>query len=180
VPVGGRLGAVLTALLAPDPADRPGSAAEAREALAAAPALRPLTAGGDPVEVLDQLPELPPGWTPAGPPRPGPPPRSPGPRARPGRWVAAALLGALATAAAIGLAAQRGPAAPPARQPTTSTPASTPTQTPASTQTPTRTRTGPSPAEECGWQQEGDLDTDPAGRTLRCVRTADGYRWALS
>ncbi|HST67837.1 MAG TPA: hypothetical protein VLM05_21890, partial [Mycobacteriales bacterium] len=32
----------------------------------------------------------------------------------------------------------------------------------------------------CGWQQEGDAATDGSGRSLRCVRTANGYRWQLS
>ncbi|NNG35696.1 serine/threonine-protein kinase [Nakamurella aerolata] len=57
--------ACVTALLAPDPVDRPASAAAAKELLAGAAANPfPHTVSGDPVEVLDQLPPLPPGWNP--------------------------------------------------------------------------------------------------------------------
>ena len=64
---------LLVALTAADPADRPASADAARRVLGEVPpAHRPRTADGEPVEVLVQLPDLPSGWTPAGP--PGSPP----------------------------------------------------------------------------------------------------------
>lgn len=64
----GPLHDVVAALVAPDPADRPATAAEARRALGpVVPAHSPATAAGDPVTVLHQLPDLPAGWTPAGP-----------------------------------------------------------------------------------------------------------------
>jgi eukaryotic-like serine/threonine-protein kinase len=64
----GALHDVVTALVAPDPADRPATAAAARRALGPVPpAHSPATATGDLVTVLHQLPELPPGWTPTGP-----------------------------------------------------------------------------------------------------------------
>ena len=65
---GSPLREVVAALIEADPADRPGSAAEARRALApVSPASRPLTATGEPVAILVQLPDLPAGWTAAGP-----------------------------------------------------------------------------------------------------------------
>ncbi|HEX6756072.1 MAG TPA: hypothetical protein VF109_09020, partial [Mycobacteriales bacterium] len=56
----GRLGAVVAALRAADPRDRP-TARGAREALRAQPAEPPRTAAGDRVVLLDRLPGLPPG-----------------------------------------------------------------------------------------------------------------------
>lgn len=65
---GSPLREVVAALTEPDPADRPASAAEARRALSpVSPASRPLTATGEPVAILVQLPDLPAGWTAAGP-----------------------------------------------------------------------------------------------------------------
>ncbi len=62
------LGDVIAALVEADPADRPGSAAEARRALSpVSPADRPLTSTGEPIAILVQLPDLPAGWTAAGP-----------------------------------------------------------------------------------------------------------------
>ena len=56
------------ALLRPDPDERPDDAASAAVLLAGSPVDRtPRTRDGDPIEVLDQLPELPPGWGPDGP-----------------------------------------------------------------------------------------------------------------
>lgn len=84
------LAACVTALLAPDPADRPESAASARALLAGAAANPfPHTASGDPVDVLDQLPPLPPGWDPVTGPAlaidPTSPPRSGAVRGLPAR-----------------------------------------------------------------------------------------------
>lgn len=79
----GPLRDVVAALIQEDPRDRPGSAAEARRALGRVPpADRPLTAAGELVVILVQLPELPPGWTAAGPAAPAGPARPVGP-ARP-------------------------------------------------------------------------------------------------
>nr|WP_281386820.1 serine/threonine-protein kinase [Jiangella mangrovi] len=64
---------LVTGLLAADPADRYGSAAEAREALEAVPVPAP---SGEPIEVFDQLPPWPPGWGPGGPVPVAPPPSS--------------------------------------------------------------------------------------------------------
>jgi eukaryotic-like serine/threonine-protein kinase len=67
-PGAGALHDLVAALVAPDPADRPAGAADARRALGPVPpAHSPTTATGDPVTVLDQLPVLPSGWTPTGP-----------------------------------------------------------------------------------------------------------------
>lgn len=83
----GPLAAILAALTAPDPADRPASAAAARRLLAPVrPATDPHTATGEPLIVLNQLASLPPGWTGSGPPphatplaRPTPDPEAPPP-----------------------------------------------------------------------------------------------------
>ncbi|WP_152364862.1 serine/threonine-protein kinase [Microlunatus speluncae] len=60
----GPLGGLITALLAPDPAGRIGSADQARAVLAK---IIPWGGPGAEVEVFDQLPPLPPGWGPDGP-----------------------------------------------------------------------------------------------------------------
>lgn len=107
-PVTGELAAVRARLVATDPLARFGSAAEAREALAAAPA--PVE-DGDPIEVFSHLPELPEGWGAEGPgtapqPEPATPeptPRTPMSRATRMRLIAGVL--ALAGAALLVLAA---------------------------------------------------------------------------
>jgi serine/threonine-protein kinase len=76
----GRLGAVVAALRAADPRDRP-TAQGAREALRAQPADPPRTAAGDRVVLLDRLPGLPPGWSTEGPASTAPAP-APAPAAR--------------------------------------------------------------------------------------------------
>lgn len=63
-PVSGDLADVRARLVAPDPQARYASAAEARAALAAVEVATPT---GEPVEVFDQLPELPAGWSVDGP-----------------------------------------------------------------------------------------------------------------
>ncbi len=63
-PVTGPLASVHAGLVASDPSARFGSAAEAREALRAVVVPEPQ---GEPVEVFDQLPALPSGWTAEGP-----------------------------------------------------------------------------------------------------------------
>lgn len=60
----GPLAGVLGRLVAKDPAKRYSTPAEARLALAATPVPDP---DGEPIEVFDQLPPLPPGWGPDGP-----------------------------------------------------------------------------------------------------------------
>jgi eukaryotic-like serine/threonine-protein kinase len=200
----GPLREVVAALVRPDPRERPGSAAEARQALGPVrPASRPVTAAGEPVVILVQLPELPPGWTPAGPGQPGPPPDGaavrppqlardrvtgtqpdrPAPRpaaetaAPPGgrRWTARRAVAAGAAAAAV--VVPLGLALLADR----SSGGPGPTGTPSGTPSGSPMVTGPAAAGgPCGWQQEGDATTGADGRALVCVRTADGYRWQLS
>lgn len=66
-PGDGALWDLLDAMTADDPDDRPPSAAVARDRLGAVGRDLRWQAGGEPVEVLGQLPALPPGWTSAGP-----------------------------------------------------------------------------------------------------------------
>jgi serine/threonine-protein kinase len=62
------LRSTVPALLRHDPQERPADAAAAAVLLAGSPVDQtPRTRDGDPIEVLDQLPELPPGWGPDGP-----------------------------------------------------------------------------------------------------------------
>lgn len=60
----GPLSEVISRLVATDPAQRYATATEARAALAAVPVSPP---DGEPVEVFDHVPPLPPGWGPDGP-----------------------------------------------------------------------------------------------------------------
>lgn len=61
------LAALVDRLLDPDPTRRPGSAEEALAALRATSPTASDRRGGEDIEVFDQLPPLPPGWSPGGP-----------------------------------------------------------------------------------------------------------------
>lgn len=196
-PAPGRLGAVLAALRAPDPQDRP-TPEGAREALRVGrPAAPPRTASGARVVLLDRLAALPAGWTTEGPTVPViPPPLAPAapptpagrrpehaarrrpaaehaarrPAGRDGRVGAIAVATVLVLAGA-GIVVARTGAGPETAPTAPAGPAGT-----AGTVTPTP----PGPIAEgapCGWQREGDAVSGAGGQALRCVLTGRGYRW---
>ncbi|MBC6460574.1 serine/threonine-protein kinase [Actinomadura sp. HBU206391] len=193
-----QLWSLVAGLCALDPRDRPADAAVAGELLAGcglvleSPAR---TAGGEPIEIFDQLGPLPQGWGPQGPvpqqtgaeasPRPELAGRGreaePVERARSlGRPVIAAVTaGALGLAAAGGVLAVRSMSDRPGGGPTvgsSSSPASsTPAQAPGPAGGPERDlRAGGS----CGWQDVGTVETTTDGRRVRCTfRSDDTYYW---
>ena len=203
---GSPLREVVAALVAADPADRPDSAAAARRALAPVrPAEPPLTAAGEPVTVLVQLPPLPAGWTRTGPP-PGTTPaedreRVPDPPTGPVRAQPGGTRRDLPTGPAGGATPPTGrPAGPGRRRLRRRMVAATAVvflaaggtagvalladrDAPGGPSDPSSSPATPPPAvpaaagDPCGWQQEGDVATASDGRTVTCVRIGDGYRW---
>ncbi|MGZ0152042.1 serine/threonine-protein kinase [Kribbella sp. WER1] len=116
---GGPLADFVHHLTAPDPANRPATAAAAAQLLAAIPTT-PWATGPDAPEVFDQLPPLPPPWTPTGPqpttttPPPTqhlqiqPPPRTPPATGRPATGEPPAPVGAAGAPGAPAPANPRG------------------------------------------------------------------------
>ncbi|MGQ7787119.1 protein kinase domain-containing protein [Nesterenkonia sp. K-15-9-6] len=159
-PLPPRLVDVVTRMAAPSITARTQDATTARQALAESELFTdrvPLEGILGEVEVFDQVPELPPGWTPRGPVDghgaavPGPPPSEPEPAQGAAAGAEDAATEDASTAMLDRRSAPARPVAPAATRPAGQDPAQNPGHNPAPSPTPNPTAaTGPSPSPNSG------------------------------